>query len=145
MELYRQDFAANAARVKQDLEEFGTLSETAEDRGVTAEIGSALENIQQGHGEFWGQADSGKLAAAAETYRTKTNPAIKQAVKVAETFTTQQSAAIVKAIQDTQSDVARARWMMLAMMAFVLLVSTTVVFIVRQINGSLRHAVTELT
>ena len=144
MEQYNQDFQASAARTKKDLDELVTLGETAEDRRAVEEIGSALENIRQGHGDFWSQVGSEHTDAAAETYRTKTNPAIKQAVKIADAFTVQQGGLMVKAAQDSQGIVARSYWMTLVMMAFSLLVAVVVAVIVRRINHGLRQAVTDL-
>jgi len=103
-----------------------------------------LESIRQGHGEFWSHASSEQIDAATETYKTKTNPAIKQAVKIAVAFTAEQDALMLKVAQDAQGAVARARWRTLAMAAFSLLLAVVVVFIVRQINRGLRQAVMEL-
>ncbi len=144
MAQYHQDFQENAASVKKRLAEFATLSESSEDRRLVDEIGGALEVIQQGHSELWSQVSSDHIEAATETYKTKTNPAIKQAVKSADAFAAQGSAELLKVAQDTQGVAAGARWMTLAMIAFSLLVAAIVVFVVRQINRNLRRAVTEL-
>src|ERR1039457_7188026 len=142
MEQYQQDFLRNADLTKKGLDEFATLSETAEDRRMVDEIGGALESIRQGHGEFWRQASSDQIDAATTTYKTKTNPTIKQASKIAEAFTAQQGDLMLKVAQDAQGAVSRARWMTLTILAFSLLVAMVVVFIGRQINHGLRQAVT---
>ncbi len=144
MAQYHQDFQDNAASFKKRLAEFATLSESSEDRQLVDEIGGALEVIQQGHSELWSQVSSDQIEAATETYRTKTNPAIKQAVKRADAFAAQGSAELLKVAQDTQGVAAHARWMTLAMVALSLLVAVIVVFVVRQINKNLQQAVTEL-
>ena len=144
MEQYNQDFLRNADLTKKNLAEFATLSETAEDRRMIDEVGSALESIRQGHGEFWSQASSDQIEAATQTYKTKTNPAIKQAVKIAEAFTAQQGDLMLKVAEDAQGAVSRARWRTLSILAFFLLVAAVVVLIVRQINRGLRQEVTEL-
>ena len=144
MEQYNQDFLRNADLTKKNLDEFATLSETAEDRRMIDEVGSALEGIRQGHGEFWSQAGSDQIDAATSTYKTKTNPAIKQAAKIAEAFTAQQGDLMLKVAQDAQGAVSRARWRTLTILAMSLLVAVVVVFIVRQINRGLRQAVTQL-
>ena len=144
MAQYNQDFQENVASTKKILTEFATLSESSEDRRLVDEIGGFLEVIQQGHSELWSQATSDKIAAATETYRTKTNPAIKQTVKIADAFAVQESVELLKMAQDTQGVAVRARWMTLSMIAFSLLVAVIVAFVVRQINKKLQQAVTEL-
>ena len=144
MEQYNEDFLRSADLTKKRLDEFATLSETAEDRRMIDEIGGALEGIRQGHGEFWSQASSDQIEAATTTYKTKTNPAIKQAAKIAEAFTAQQGDLMFQVAQDAQGAVSRARWRTFSILAISLLVAVVVVFIVRQINHGLRQAVTEL-
>jgi methyl-accepting chemotaxis protein len=145
MEQYNQDFQQSAARTKKNLDELAALSETAEDRRLIDEVGGALEQIRQGHGEFWGQASSDQIEAATETYKTKTNPAIKQVVKMSEAFTAQQSELMLTASQDAQDVVARSRWINMVMIALSLLVGVGAIFIVRQINRNLRQAISELS
>jgi methyl-accepting chemotaxis protein len=141
---YNQDFDAGVARTRKRLEEIATLSESAEDRTLVTEIGSALEQIRQGHAEFWSNAEADRIEAAVEIYKNKTNPAIKQAVKMAEGSVTQQSEVMRKAAQDAQDVVARSGWITLVMIALSLFVAAGAGFIVRRINLSLRQGVAEL-
>jgi methyl-accepting chemotaxis protein/methyl-accepting chemotaxis protein-1 (serine sensor receptor) len=145
MEQYNQDFQASEVRAKKRLNEFVALNENAEERRLCDEIGSAMETIQAGHGEFWTHASSGEIDAATETYKTKTNPAIKQAVKIAEEFAVQQTDVLNQVAQETAAAVSGTRWKTLAGIVFALLVAVAAVFIVSQVNQRLRQAVTELT
>ena len=144
MEQYNRDFQTSMVQTKKELEEFGALSGTAEDRSVIEEVASSLENIQQGHSEFWSQCSSAQVSAAEETYKTKTNPAIKQVVKIMKAFTEKQNVALLKGTQDAQGVIARARWMTGAIIVFALLVAVVVVFLVRGISHALREAVMDL-
>lgn len=145
MEQYNRDFLASVARAKKGMDEFAALGGTAEDRRMIGELGDGLESIAQGHAELWTHATSGQLEAATEDYRTKTNPAIKQAVKIAEAFTVRQADVMAKMAQDARESVSRVRWMTLLMIAFSILVSVVLILIVRQINQRLRREVTELS
>jgi methyl-accepting chemotaxis protein len=145
MEQYRQDFQDSADKAKKMLDEFAALSDTAEGHRLAGEIGSALEQIRQGHDGFWIQASSDQIEAATETYRTKTNPAIKQTAKMAAALSAYQNELMLKSVQEAQDVVARSNWIQLVMAVFSLLVAVAAVFIVRQINSSLRQAVTELS
>jgi methyl-accepting chemotaxis protein/methyl-accepting chemotaxis protein-1 (serine sensor receptor) len=145
MEQYNRDFAESAARAKKGVEDLSAMGGTAEDSRGIEELGSALTTIQQGHSEFWSHADSGQVDTAVEDYRTKTNPAIKQAVKTAEALMAREGDLIPKAAQDAGEHVSRARWMTLVLIAFSLLLAVVVVTIVRQINRALRQAVADLS
>src|ERR1700690_849794 len=142
---YNQDFLDSAAQVSQHLNDFSALGGTVEDSRGIEDLRGALATIQQGHGEFWSHADSGQVDAAAEDYKTKTNPAIKQAVKIAGALEARQGDLIPKAAQEADGAVSRARWTTLALIGFSLLLAGVVVYIVRQINQSLRQAVRELS
>ncbi len=144
MAQYNQDFQENIASAKKNLAEFATLSESSEDRRQDDELGGFLETIEQGHNELWSEATSDQIDAATETYRTKTNPAIKQSVEIADALVAQQNVELLKMAQDAQGAADRARWMTLAMIALSLLVAVIVVFVVRQINKNLQQAVTDL-
>jgi methyl-accepting chemotaxis protein len=144
MAQYNQNFQESADRARKRLDEFASLSETAEDRRLIDEVGGALEQIRQGHGDFWNQANSDQIDAAAEIYKSKTNPAIKQVVKTAEAFTALENDLMLKSAQDSQDLVTRTAWIMLAMLVFSLMVTAGTVFIIRQINRSLKQAISEL-
>ncbi len=145
MEQNNRDFGQSAARAKKGVEDLSALGGTAEDSRSIEELGSALTTIQQGHSEFWSHADSGQVEVAVEDYKTKTNPAIKLAVKTAEALMTREGDLIPKAAQDAQEHVSRARWITLVLMGFSLLLGVVVVNIVRQVNRGLRQAVAELS
>ena len=144
MEQYNQDFADSAARANKNMTAFGTLSDSAEDRQFINEAGKALEGIEQGHSEFWSAARSSNIKDATEIYRTKTNPALKQMVKLAESGIARANDGMAASMKEAQAVGVRARWATVVMMAFSLLVGGIMVFVVRAINAALRRAVGEL-
>jgi methyl-accepting chemotaxis protein/methyl-accepting chemotaxis protein-1 (serine sensor receptor) len=144
MEQYNQDFQTHSTRLKTMVTEFEALCDNAADRRVAEDIGRALETIGQGHAEFWNQAISGQIESAADIYKSKTNPAIKQAVKTAGEFTAQQESAMAQTAQDAQGVASRARAMTIAIGLGALAIVFVVVFVVRQISRSLREAAGEL-
>ena len=145
MEQYHQNFGESGARAKKDLDALTALRESAEDRRVTDEASTALEGIQLGHSEFWSAASSGNIDGAAEDYKTKTNPALKQMVKLAETEVERENEVMAASVKDAQAVAARGRWMTLAMIALSMLVGGIMVFVVRTINAGLRSAISELS
>jgi len=145
MEQYNRDFETSSGVAKKAMDEFLALADPAEARLMTEEVGSSLEAIRQGHAEFWSQASSGQTDAAAEAYKTRTNPAIKQAVKIADGLETQQSAALAAITQEEQAVTSRARWTTWTMIALCPLVFAVLIYIVRGINTSLRVVISDLS
>jgi methyl-accepting chemotaxis protein/methyl-accepting chemotaxis protein-1 (serine sensor receptor) len=144
MSKYNQSFRETAARVKKDLAEIVPLLETAEARQSIEEIQSGFEKIRQYHEEQWNLAASGKLDEATAVYKDLLNPMATQVSGKVERLRLQQAELMEKVGQDTGASVARSRWVTIMAMALSLLMAAVVVFIVRQINASLRQAVTEL-
>jgi methyl-accepting chemotaxis protein len=144
MEQYNQNFEDSAARTKKSLEAFSALSETAEDRHAIDQIRTALESIHRGHDQFWKSARSFDVDAAGEVYRTNTNPAIKEAVKIAAAFTARQGQVLLTMARGAQDVAARARWLTLVMIALSLVVAFIAVWMVRALNGILHRAVHDL-
>jgi methyl-accepting chemotaxis protein/methyl-accepting chemotaxis protein-1 (serine sensor receptor) len=144
MEQYHKDFQDHSAQAEKMIADFKALSETADERQKAQEMGDALDAIGKGHAELWNYAITDKIDAATETYKNKTNPAIKQVVKAAESLTGQQAKLLQQAADDAQGVIGGARWMISAVGLFSLLVAAGGVFLVRQINQRLRKAVVEL-
>ena len=145
MEQYQQNFGESGARAKKDLDALTALTESTEEHRFTNEASTDLQGIQLGHGEFWSAASSGNIDGAAEDYKTKTNPALKQIVKLAEAEVERESEVMAASVKDAQAVAALGRVMTLAMIALSVLVGGIMVFVVRAINAGLRRAVGELS
>jgi methyl-accepting chemotaxis protein/methyl-accepting chemotaxis protein-1 (serine sensor receptor) len=145
MEQYNQNFADSVARAKRAMTAIGALSDSAEDRQFTNEVSAALESIERGHSEFWSAAHSGDVKDATEIYKTKTNPAFRPTVKLAENEIARANEAMAGSMKEAQAVGARARSVTVVMIVFSLLVGGIMVFVVRTINAALRRAVGELS
>ncbi len=145
MEQYNQNFGESVVRAKKDLETLSALSETAEDRQMKDDVGTALQAIQEGHNEFWRAAISDDIAAASEIYTTKTNPALKQTAKALEGCIERQTEQLLASTRDAQGFTSRARWIVWGMIALSLLVGGVVMFGMRTLNAVLRRAVNDLS
>jgi len=66
------------------------MSGTADDSRSLDELRSGLATIQQGHSELLESRRFRAGRIGRQDYGTKTNPAIKQAVKIAETLMTRE-------------------------------------------------------
>ena len=145
MTKYRQGFQDSAVRLKKRCEEFAPLIETTEARRMIEEIQTSLDKIRTNHEEIWSLASSGQTKAAAGVLKDKVMPLVIQVHSIGEQLVTQQGGLMGKVGQQAEGTVSRARWMILVAFAFSLAVAAVVVFVVLQINKSLRQAVIELS
>jgi len=145
MQKYHDDFGSAVTTVKKALDELGMLAESADEHNSVTELQSSLEAIQQADGELWSEASANKIVAAAETYKSKANPAIMQAVKSVGDIAAQETARMQGATDDAQASASRMRWIAVFLLAASLVVGAGVLVQVRQINAALRHAIGEMT
>ncbi len=138
------EFSDSVSSARKSLNEIATLEATADDSWAIGELDGELDKILKGHAEFWSLVSSGDPDAAAGIYNTKTNPAINGAIKSAVALTRIEAAAVTKSAQESADAASRASWMMLSMIALSLLIAGGVIYVVRNINLSLRGALTDL-
>jgi methyl-accepting chemotaxis protein/methyl-accepting chemotaxis protein-1 (serine sensor receptor) len=144
-EKYNQEFGQSVARFKKCVDEFVPLIETAEARRMIQELQTDVETIAQSHDDLYRLAAGGQIEAAAEVLRTKSMPLILKAKATTEQLVQQQGELMAVATKSAESSVSQNRWITTLMIGLSLLVGAVVVYIVRQINKSLRQAVTELS
>lgn len=142
---YNQEFHESDTRFKKRVEEFTVLIETAEARRLIQEMLSDEEKIAQSHEELFRLADAGQVEAAAEVYKEKALPRILKSKATSEELVRQQSELMAAVGKAAESSVSQSRWITILMIGLSLLVGAGVVYLVRQINRSLRQTVTELS
>ena len=145
IEKYNQQFRETAEKAKKDLDEFAPLAETAEGKRLVEELRSAADRIQQAHEDLYRLASSGQTEAAVQEFMDRALPAATQGRSVVERLNAQQSDLMAAVGKSAEASVSQSRWTTIVMIVLSLLVAAVVVFIVRQINQSLRHAVSELS
>jgi len=145
MELYNQQFHESQTKFKKHTEEFLPLVETAEGRRGIQELQSDDEQISQTYEEFYRLAEAGQTDAAAALVKDKFLPVILKSKAAAEQLVQLQSEMMVEAGKAADSKVLQSRWITMLMIALSLLVGAGVVYLVQEINRSLRQTVTELS
>ncbi len=145
MEGYNQQFHDSQAKFKKDADQFVPLVDTEVGRRGIQELQAGEEQIAQSFEEFYRMASTGQTDAAAAMATDKVLPLIQKSKATAEQLVEHQSERMVEATQAAESNVSESRWIAMFMIGLALLVGMAVVFVVRQINSSLRQAVTELS
>ena len=145
MEKYNQDVRESTTRLTKRLDEYLTLAATDEDRRTLNDLKTAAERIASGHGEFYRHINTpGQTDAAQAFYKNTLMPLLNQTSSGADNFTQQENRQMASIGEAVQASVARSRWSTILMLVMALAVGGVVLFVVTQINRSLRQTAAEL-
>jgi len=144
MAQYSQDYQTAVSELKTHLQEMMPLIETEDGRKVVAGIQSDLDTATRLHLEFLQLVNSGKDTEAAAFMKEKVIPILESLSKQAATEKQLTAELMATAIKETSEKVTLGNWLTIIMLLFSILVGCVIVFVVRQINVTLRRAVSEL-
>ena len=145
MDEYNQQFRESADRLKKRLDELALMAETAEGRQMVAELQSSADRIAQVHEGMCRLVSSGQTEAAVPMFENTLLPVLLRVSNGGERIVTLQQEVMEKAAKSAESSVSQSRWTTIFMIGVSLLVGVLIVYVVRQINGSLRQTVAELS
>ena len=145
MDKYDQGFRESTARLINRLDEYTKLAATDEDRRMLSDLKVAAERIAKGHGEFYGLITSaGQREAAEALYKNTLMPLLNQTSSSADTLTQRENRLMASIGETAQASVARSHWFIILMLVMACVVGGMVLFVVTQINRSLRQTALEL-
>ena len=145
LENNNRDFGEAAERMTKAVSEFVPLIETEEARRQMADLQKGIDKMLQNHRQLYALAAGGRTVEAA-AFLGQAVASDADAVSVLTKGLVQlQNRLVAEAEKAAQASVARSRWVTLVVIGLCFLVGAVVVFIVRQINRSLRQAVTGLS
>ena len=142
---YSQDFQSDVSEMKGYLQEMTPLIETEEGRKVIVAIQSDLDTSTRLHQEFIQLVSAGKDTEAAAFQREKLIPNLDSLAKQAETEKQLAAELMATALKETSGEVTLGNWVTISMLLFSLIAGTVIIFVVRQINASLRKAINDLS
>jgi methyl-accepting chemotaxis protein len=145
MEKNNREFGQAIESMKRDLSEYTLLIVTDEVRRQMAEVQRGTNKMLQNHQQLYALAAGGKASEAAEFLRTTVAPDADAVSALTKELVQSQNRLMVDAENASQASVSQSRWVTTILIGFSLLVACIVVFMVRQVNRSLRQAVTELS
>jgi methyl-accepting chemotaxis protein len=142
---YSQDYQTAVSEMKGYLQEIAPLLETPNGRKVLAALQSDLETATRLHQEFVQLIGAGKNAEAAAFMRDNTVPNLDSLSKQAATEKQLVAELMTSALKDDSEKVTLGNWVTIVMLLLSLAAGTVIVFAVRQINTSLRRAISDLS
>ncbi|HEX4807799.1 MAG TPA: methyl-accepting chemotaxis protein [Bryobacteraceae bacterium] len=145
VEKYKGQEVEAAARLKRSVDEVLGLIETEEGRRLAAKIQESQDAIAQDHTEMTSYVDKHELETAAKVYANKVMPNAKVVSNTAEALVVQVNQITLSVGESVEASITRSRWITIMMIGLSLLIGAVVVYVVRQINGSLRGAIMELS
>jgi methyl-accepting chemotaxis protein len=145
VEKYAQIFQESAVRLQKRLEELSWLVNVPEGRAIVGQLQATFPRIASNHQEFMRLIHSDDPKAADAFLTKSVTPLLRETNDVPDKLLTLQEELMATKAKDAEGAVSRSRWIMFALIVLSLVIGAIIVFVVRQINGSLRRAITELS
>lgn len=142
---YNRDFHTTLDQWKQNLDQVAPLMRTAEEQKALADLQSAHDNIGRMHEQFYGLVTAGKNEDAATYLKEKLLPALDANNGIIGQVVQSQDSLMSAATSAAASKVTFGRWLVIIMIALSLAVGGMLVLLIRQINVSLRKAISDLS
>ncbi|WP_109487406.1 methyl-accepting chemotaxis protein [Occallatibacter savannae] len=142
---YSGDYQTATSKLRADLDEMRPLIETASGHQVVNAIQSDLETSMRLHQEFLGLVNAGKDVEAAAFMKDKTIPSLDELSKQAAEEKQLAADLMTTALKDASDRVTLGNWTTIVMLLLSFAACTVIVFVVRQINSSLRKAISDLS
>jgi len=139
-----QSFRDCAGAMKKLTDEYASLIETDEGRGMIAVLQAATDKVLQNHNRLYELLNSDKADEAARDFRTNAEPALDQLGNQAEAMSQHTSAHLAVFGDSAIASATRNRWINILVSLLAFMVGAVIFFIVRQINSTLRSRVSEL-
>ena len=142
---YSQDYQTAVSEMKSNLQEMTPLIETEEGRKVIASIQSDLDTATRLHQEFILLVTAGKDIEAGAFMKEKLIPNLESLSKQAASEKQLTAEMMATALKETSGQVTLGNWVTIVMLLFSLTAGAVIIFVVRQINASLRKAIADLS
>ena len=144
VEKYSRDFGESSVRMKKRLEEVAPLIQTPEERAMVEQVGAASEKMVRNHAEFMRLLAAGDVNVADQFLTGTAMPLLRQTKPVAEKLVVFQRKSMEESGEAARASVEQSRWLTIIMIALSFGAAGALVFLVHQMNQSLRRVVSEL-
>lgn len=142
---YNQQFQITYGLWKKDMDAISPLVDTPAVRQDLASMESNYDAIGQQHNTFYQLITAGKMDEAAALLEQHAEPVFQHVSGLAADAVQQQDRQMKDVIKATESQVSWGRWITMIMILLSLAVGVAIVFVVRQINTSLRKVIGSLS
>ena len=142
---YNQDYQNAASAMKSNVDEMRPLIETENGHKILAALQGDLETGMRLHQELMQLVNAGKDVEAAAFMRDKLIPNLDALSQQAKAEKQLASEMMNSAVKDASEKVALGNWITIIMLLLSVGAGGVIVFVVRQINSSLRRAISDLS
>ena len=142
---YNQDFQSASSSMKANLSALNPLLETEDGRRLFSAFESDLEAGVRMHQEFYQMATAGKNAEAAAFLKDKIIPNLDALSAQARSEKQLTGELMTTAVRDASAKESLGNWGTVILLLFSLAMGGVLLFVVRQINVSLRRAINDLS
>lgn len=142
---YNQEYQNATSRMKADLDEMRPLIETASGHQVVNAIQADMEACMRLHQDFLGLVNAGKDTEAAALMKDKVIPSLEELSKQARQEKQLAAELMTTALKDASDRVTLGNWTTIIMLLLSVAAGAVILFVVRQINASLRKAISDLS
>ena len=143
---YNQDFGESTATLKKRFEEYLSLSTREEDRRMVAGLQASLESIQQSHADYQrALSNPAQLEEAKELYKSKLSPMVDEVSRAGVELANRENREMGEVGEANKASAGRIIWTAMFLALLAVAVGGVVTLVIRQINGTLRQTVEELT
>ncbi|HEY2015758.1 MAG TPA: methyl-accepting chemotaxis protein, partial [Bryobacteraceae bacterium] len=145
MEKYAQGFQESAARLMKRLDELAVLVQAPDARAIVGQLQVAAPKLLSNHDEFMRFVHNGNAKIADAFLTRNVTPLLREANAVPHKLVALEEELMARKVKDVEAAVAQNRWITVLLVGLSLAFGLVVVYVVRQINGSLRLTITELS
>jgi len=142
---YNQDYQNATTKMKADIDEMRPLIETASGHQVVNAIQADLEADIRLHQEFFTMVSAGRETEAASFMREKLIPGLEELSRQAVQERQLAGDLMSTALKETSEKVVLGNWTTVIMLLLSVAAGVVIMFVVRQINSSLRKAINDLS
>jgi methyl-accepting chemotaxis protein/methyl-accepting chemotaxis protein-1 (serine sensor receptor) len=144
MDKYNDEFGVSMQRWQKDAEEFLTLAQTPEGRGLITAMQQRFERVRAAHADVYRLSKQEKPLAAFAAFQAKGLPLLMESNKGAERLVEIQSEIMGAAGREDAALVTTNRSIVLVCIVLAALAGVGVVLVVRTVNSSLRRTAHDL-
>jgi methyl-accepting chemotaxis protein/methyl-accepting chemotaxis protein-1 (serine sensor receptor) len=141
---YQEDFQERLGRLRQDIDEFAPLAETAEGRNALDELRSSTLKVMQAHEEVYRLASSGQADAATAAFVQTILPAMMQGKDGAQRLMAAQTRVVTAHATSAHDVLGSSRWITVVVLALSFIIGAAIAVGVRSIHRELGAAVAAL-
>jgi len=145
VEQYHQAFLTASSELSQNMSALSAIARTDQEQRDLEQIQAEEHKANRDYEQFRQQVTAGQADQAAAQLKDNIGPDLDQISHLEEQLRQNQTEMMNASVKSTEAQVITGRWITIIMVILSLIVGGVLVYVVRQINNSLRNVITELS